>query len=353
MIITLKGADFSASNIGTLTTWSIFTTLGSGATYSGVTIVDRGASFSGAVSIDEGYEIGSAGVKVTMGGTTLNDSVTINGNTITISISSVTGTVNISVPTKNVATGEEDDGGDVTVPSGATLVTTGSLKGAFFYERAVLEGASNKYTGVTVDQQSAYFVYDKIPVPAGCSEITLVNGRAYFFSDNTGSAIMTNQGNLTSGAVNFTVAVPTNAAYITVAFKYDEIQPSAVELITAHWGTPTTTLLKDTEATYMAEHAIVSATNSPDGYTQPQEYAGYFTYHLIPVTGGNKYIMENCRLSNWYDSNKTFISQVNFNITQTKDWSRIAPNNAAYLTVCINNNDSTKDTVAMIEYPRG
>jgi hypothetical protein len=42
MIITLKGADFSKSNIGTLSSWRITRSLGSGATYEGATSVDKG-----------------------------------------------------------------------------------------------------------------------------------------------------------------------------------------------------------------------------------------------------------------------------------------------------------------------
>ena len=41
MIITIKSADFSAKNIGTLSTWTILTNLGSGATYSGNRIVEK------------------------------------------------------------------------------------------------------------------------------------------------------------------------------------------------------------------------------------------------------------------------------------------------------------------------
>ena len=106
MIITLKGADFSASNIGTLSTWRITRSLGAGATYEGVTSVDKGAAFSATVTVAEGYEIGSAGVIVTMGG--VGQVYTVNGNVITISITEVTGNVVIKVPTVNISTGEEE-----------------------------------------------------------------------------------------------------------------------------------------------------------------------------------------------------------------------------------------------------
>jgi hypothetical protein len=109
MIITLKGADFSASNIGTLSSWRISRSLGSGATYEGVTSVDKGAAFSATVTLAEGYEVGTAGVTITMGGIVLSGAHSISGNVITITIASVTGNVLIKVPTVNTAGGDEPD----------------------------------------------------------------------------------------------------------------------------------------------------------------------------------------------------------------------------------------------------
>lgn len=110
MIITLKGADFSSINIGSLSSWTVSRVLGTGAAYSGVSSVDKGASFSATVTIAEGYELGSAGVTVTMGGVTQSSAYSISGNTITINIGSVTGNVVIRVSTKNTSSGEEDSG---------------------------------------------------------------------------------------------------------------------------------------------------------------------------------------------------------------------------------------------------
>lgn len=112
MIITLRLADFSKSNIGTLSSWRITRSLGSGATYEGPTSVDKGASFSATVTLAEGYEVGTAGVTVTMGGTVLSGAHSISGNVITITIAEVTGNVLIKVPTVNVNTGTEDDGNE-------------------------------------------------------------------------------------------------------------------------------------------------------------------------------------------------------------------------------------------------
>lgn len=107
MIIKLKGANFSGSNINELlNSWPVMMTLGAGATSSTtVTSVDKNAAYNTTITIADGYEIGSAGVTVTMGGTAITP--TISGNTITISIAAVTGNVVIKVPTVNTSTGEE------------------------------------------------------------------------------------------------------------------------------------------------------------------------------------------------------------------------------------------------------
>lgn len=108
MIITLKKADFSKLNIGTLSTWRITRSLGTGASYEGATSVDKGAALNATITIAEGYELGSAGVTVTMGGAPLTSGITVNGNTITIAIAAVTGNITIKVPTVNLSTGEEE-----------------------------------------------------------------------------------------------------------------------------------------------------------------------------------------------------------------------------------------------------
>lgn len=109
MIIKLKGADFRTNNINALlNSWFISLSLGSGATSSNpATSIAKGAEYSSTITIADGYELGSAGVTVTMGGTAITP--TISGNTITISIAAVTGNVVIKVPTVNTGTGEEED----------------------------------------------------------------------------------------------------------------------------------------------------------------------------------------------------------------------------------------------------
>ncbi len=111
MIITLKNANFSLSNIGTLNTWSIIRSLGVGASYSGPTYVNKNATFNATVTLSNEYDIGENGITVIMNGVDLgNSAYSINEKVITITIASVTGNIHIVVATKNIITGEENAG---------------------------------------------------------------------------------------------------------------------------------------------------------------------------------------------------------------------------------------------------
>ena len=105
MIITIKGADFSSANIGTLSTYIISKSIGSGAIFDIPNFVDKNSSVNWVITLDEGYTFGT--YSVTMGGDTITPSVV--DNVMTISIAEVTGNVRIVVATVNENTGEEDD----------------------------------------------------------------------------------------------------------------------------------------------------------------------------------------------------------------------------------------------------
>ncbi len=104
MIITLKGANFSNSNIGNLYRWNILYSLGRGVSHSGDTSVLKGNAFTVDLTIAEGFELTSEGVSVTMDGVLLSNAVTVTENIINVEITSVTGHVVINVPTVISAT---------------------------------------------------------------------------------------------------------------------------------------------------------------------------------------------------------------------------------------------------------
>ena len=169
MIITLKGADFSASNIGTLSSWRITRSLGTGATYEGVTSVDKGASFTATVTIAEGYELGVAGVTVTMGGIVIS-AATINGNTITISIAEVTGNVVIKVPTVNINTGEEEEPSEPELLSRYTLDVAGIPFGTQYtvtepYKSTIFEVTTDRWLNGTATSSAKAGSYELATFP--------------------------------------------------------------------------------------------------------------------------------------------------------------------------------------------
>lgn len=104
MIITIKGADFSLANIGTLSTYIISKSIGSGAAFDIPNFVDKNSSVNWVITLDEGYTFGT--YSVTMGGEVITP--TVVDNVMTISIAEVTGNVRIVVATVNENTGEED-----------------------------------------------------------------------------------------------------------------------------------------------------------------------------------------------------------------------------------------------------
>lgn len=104
MIITIKGADFSSANIGTLSTYIISKSIGSGATFEIPNFVDKNSSATWTITLNEGYTFGT--YSVTMGGEVITP--TVVDNVMTISIAEVTGNVRIVVSTVNENTGEED-----------------------------------------------------------------------------------------------------------------------------------------------------------------------------------------------------------------------------------------------------
>jgi hypothetical protein len=105
MILTIKGADFSSANIGTLSTYIISKSIGSGASFDIPNFVDKNSSVNWTITLDEGYTFGT--YLVTMGGVEVIP--TVVDNVMTISIAEVTSNVRIVVATVNENTSGEDD----------------------------------------------------------------------------------------------------------------------------------------------------------------------------------------------------------------------------------------------------
>lgn len=146
MIIYLKGADFSAKNIGTLSTWMISKSLGSGTIYSGPSFVNRDpvSRLDATVTIEEGYGLNGAPV-VKMGGVII-DAATVDGNKIIIAIAAVTGPVVITVATKAIGS-KKLDIPTITLANGR--ITGDSVTNATTYE--LFKKVNSAYTSLKTE----------------------------------------------------------------------------------------------------------------------------------------------------------------------------------------------------------
>lgn len=221
MIITLIGADFSKSNIGTLSSWIISRVLGDGATYAGPSYVDKDAALSATITLDEGYEIGSAGITITMGGTALDESCySVVDNVITFTIDSVTGSVVIKVPTLNTNTGEEDGGntggeGGGNEDEGETTIAYTSRQSSSGISKTTGEylSSSTGYVNIyeNIDPAKSYFATSYAPGTSGDNAcVCYYTSDGTFISAQDGTSFGVNSAEYTDKQLS----VPSNAAII-------------------------------------------------------------------------------------------------------------------------------------------
>jgi hypothetical protein len=163
MILTIKNADFSAANIGTLSSYVVSKTIGAGAAFDIPSTVDKNSSINWVITLDEGYTFGT--YAVTMNGEDIIP--TVVDNVMTISIAEVTGNVRIVVATVNENIGEEDE--PVVPPvepdEPVTQVTTiyftdanaGYLRGGKFVEAAAGTAGTTDYIDISNMPKIGYY----------------------------------------------------------------------------------------------------------------------------------------------------------------------------------------------------
>lgn len=168
MIITLTGANFSKSNIGTLDFWAITRRLGRGATYDGPITVERGASLRATISLSEDYTTSLDDIIVTMGGQVVDGVVTESetGKLFAIRITEITGNITIVVPTINTNVNAHTITykymcGDVEIaPSATEKAVEGSMK-EFSVDKIP---AAYGYVGINVEPAGSYVVEEDMEV---------------------------------------------------------------------------------------------------------------------------------------------------------------------------------------------
>lgn len=216
MIITISGANFSASNIGTLSTWTVSKSIGAGAEHSIPSYVDKNSAFNYTITLKDGYTFGT--YSVTMGGQTITPTVT--ETSMKIYIASVTGAIRIEVKTINSSTGEEDKPVTPEQPgTGGGSGTTTSIRVTDFSDayRAMVNVTTGKYSSQSYNENfGGSQVINKYDIPSGA---TRVNYQVFKTGGGYGSGFEDANGNWISGYANtdanierYTLDIPSNAS---------------------------------------------------------------------------------------------------------------------------------------------
>ena len=198
MIIRLMNANFSANNIGELTTWNI-SWKGDGYTYDGELprSVKKNEPLNITVNVASGYTYDSVPITVKMGGTDVSTSaISRNADgTITINIASVTGKLDITIGevSSGGGSGEEPVGniayyainkniysdGKIVVGNGRIAITN------YFETNGAELSVTASFANTVVAKR--YYQADKSTMASGAN--TSVYGRVVFLiSDGTAIA---------------------------------------------------------------------------------------------------------------------------------------------------------------------
>lgn len=313
MIITIKGADFSSANIGTLSTYVVSKTIGGGATFDIPGFVEKNTSVNWTITLDEGYTFGT--YSVTMGGVLITPSV--SGNVMTINISNVTGNIRIYVATVNENTGEEDGGDTPVVPPVEPDEPVTLLGGGILMEQQSFgtTADSQAYNGTWDTSKTEYFVIDKFPVEPN-TMYRLKKARATYFLTNTYTSIKTYntaRPNLTNVVEDWTFTTPENCYFMSTSFKYSEIQPEAVELekVILTEGETSEVLLNTLDVEIVEDMGL--------GVTKyvTEANEGYYVVKNIPVDYQHKYRIPYGRSTWFLNSSKTGKYRVNLRTEAT------------------------------------
>lgn len=343
MIITLKGANFANSNIGTLDSYSI-RFIGSGVTNSNTSVYrESNTGYTTTITLGTGYELNGS-ITVTMGGTDIT-STAVSGYTITIS--KVTGNVVITVPTKNTATGEEDlpvDLYTITWEAGGINVATGNNDdgaSAVSSRRRSTDfipveyGYATMADGATTDIHVIYFDADKnYLAPNGYETNNDVIYRTY---------------TLSNVSTNIHAYKPDNAVYMRIVSRTADTAQDAL------WKPLSTAYIDHFDPNNITWEAggigVASGVNTAAGAAEETTRRRTITY--IPV----KY--KNATLSGkvdahivFYDSTMTYVGTTMTNGTysfytlssgETKNLCEQAPENTAYYRILARTADAAQD----------
>jgi hypothetical protein len=137
--------------------------------------------------------------------------------------------------------------------------------------------------------------------------------------------------NFTNEGSDFTLIAPANATSLVVCFKYAEVAPEDVVIYQSVYSVIPT--FDESKNIVEDGELIENCAPTPQSSVIDYSYSQYFTCRLVPIKGGHAVKVPYGRNAWWIDENMNDISLVNFT-NGSSDFTHIAPENAAYMTVC-------------------
>ena len=207
MILTIKGADFSSANIGTLSTFVVSKSIGRGASFDIPSFVEKNSSVNWVITLGEDYTFGT--YSVTMGGEVVTP--TVNDSEMTIAIANVTGNIRITVATvyNGVEELPEPDEPDTPTPdsnaiefkfnsiveNGVDFSNAGSISNG---KIVVTKEGIVDYNGITFSKDKDW-TFECIGLPSGGTDLVVISA-----NNNVGGYFqLANPTGLANGTVRF------------------------------------------------------------------------------------------------------------------------------------------------------
>lgn len=200
MIITLKGANFASSNIGTLDSWLISKSLTGVTIDNTATSVKKGEAYKAVITLKENYTFPDT-ITVTMGGTDITSTyVTKTATTITINVPSVTGNIVIRVNATSVGASTDQ------------YKITYNLKGVHMYNTTTAVDKNSTYlSAIDILTNSALSSSPAVSYTVTMGGTTLTQGTDY----TIGSTDVTNTKLLTINEVTGDVNIKIESLHST------------------------------------------------------------------------------------------------------------------------------------------
>lgn len=291
MIITLKGANFSGSNVGTLSTWLINKSLKGVTTTSTVTSVDKDGSYTATFKVADGYELYSE--YVTMGGVDITQQlIWSDDTTATLTISKVTGNVYINIVANSESEEEEPVYYTITYKY---VDSSGNTIGANTTEQ-VLAGTSKTFNTSGAIGIDGYTISSVSPTSATVnSNITVTytytvnatSGASYWISEKlTGNTIGSGTPNSLLGAQYFVIRdtnyiaelVGKTVESVAIGLKNAAVANGSLKiyLVDINNEAPANWILKDTITGWSGEASTVQIKDLNTPFVVPSGYTlGY------------------------------------------------------------------------------